>query len=108
MLMVTFNVDLIATVYLHYSWRKLLTTVLIMPNMGMRGIGNRKTYAVRRWLQALDRLLKARSMTEKEYAIRWSKAWFTAYVGRKERRRNDNPEKSRGSLERRRRNRFEF
>ena len=79
----------------------------IMPNMGMRAIGNRKTYTVRGWLQAIDRLLKASSMTEKEYAIRWSTAWSTAYLGRMERRRNENRGQSLDGLERRRRNRFQ-
>jgi hypothetical protein len=60
---------------LHYS-------LVIMASMEIDGRGNRKAYAVRRWLKAIDRLLKARSMSEKEHAIRWSQAWSTAYLGR--------------------------
>jgi hypothetical protein len=79
---------------------------LIMSSMEMRETGNRKAYAVRRWLQALDRLLKASSMVEKEFAIRWASAWSTAYLGRMERRLNRHCEQNAGGFERRRRNRF--
>ena len=77
-----------------------------MFSMGTRGTNNRKAYAVRRWLQALDRLLMAISMVEKEYALRWSSAWSTAYLGRLERRRNEKLGQGPDGLERRRRNRF--
>ena len=77
-----------------------------MSSMGMRGTDNRKTYAVRRWLQALDRLLTANSLLEKEYALHWSNAWSTAYLGRLERRRSESFKQGPDRMERRLRNRF--
>lgn len=80
--------------------------LLIMTGMEKHRTGNRKAYAAHRWCEAIDRLLNADSIMEKEQAVRWSNAWSTAYLGRSE-RRNGNVGHGLGMLERRRRNRFQ-
>ena len=76
----------------------------IMDGMGTGNTRNRKAYAAHRWCRAIDRLLNAGSMKEKEHAIRWSHAWSTAYLRRAERRVNKCSGQNPDGMDRRRKN----
>jgi hypothetical protein len=79
-----------------------------MEGMGTGDSRNRKAYAAHRWCRAIDRLLNARSMKEKEHAMRWSHAWSTAYLRRAERRIGKLPGQNPAGMERRRKRKLQF
>jgi hypothetical protein len=75
-------------------------------HMSIWNVRDKKAYSAHRLCRAIDRLVSAPSFAEKEHAIRWTKAWSTAYLARVERRRDLASAAFPRALERRQRGKY--
>lgn len=69
---------------------KLICSSSKIAGMDIRRDQKRKTYAANRLCRAIERLVNAGSIAEKELAIKWANAWSTAYLMMMERRHSAN------------------